>query len=147
MRQRGRKSVSALAVVSYVKDHRPEPLEGLTEEQAAEWRAVVGRLPAAAFPRECHQLLAGFCRHTTEYRRLSKLLDVFQLEWLAEPDGLPRYMKLLGLRDREGRAMTALATALRISPQSRVYARTAGTKAASSGSGPKPWEPSFKDAG
>ena len=48
---------------------------------------------------------------------------------------------LLALREREGRALSSLATRLRITPQSRYHPRTAGVAAADAGSGrPKPWE-------
>ena len=52
---RGPKSSAALEIPSVADlrgDARPEPPEDLTEEQAAEWRAVVDRLPADWFPRE-----------------------------------------------------------------------------------------------
>jgi hypothetical protein len=51
---------------------RPEPPEDLTEEQAAEWSAVVDRLPADWFPRETHGLLARYCRHGSR-RTLGRL--------------------------------------------------------------------------
>ena len=56
---RGPQSHAALAVAP-VSDlrlvARPEPPEDLTENQSAEWRAIVGRLPADWFQRETHGL-------------------------------------------------------------------------------------------
>jgi hypothetical protein len=43
-------------------------LADLTEDQAAEWRAVVDRLPNDWFPRETHGMLAQFCRHVCTAR-------------------------------------------------------------------------------
>ena len=40
-----RKSAAALAVVTPITDHRPPPPGDLPEEQAAEWTAVVNRMP------------------------------------------------------------------------------------------------------
>ena len=63
---RGPKSSAALEIPSVADlrgDARPEPPEDLTEEQAAEWRAVVARMPADWFHRETHGLLAQYVRH------------------------------------------------------------------------------------
>jgi hypothetical protein len=143
MSQRGRKSAAALAIVTPIADHRPGPPQDLTEEQAAEWTAIVRRLPDNYFPRECHGLLAAYVKHLAAFRLLSESIDAFQGAWLADDDGLKRYGDLLALREREGRALSSLATRLRITPQSRVYAKTAGVAATNAGSGGrKPWEQS-----
>ena len=52
----------------------PEPPEDQTEEQAAEWRAVVARMRADWFPRETHGLLALYVRHACIARRIARLL-------------------------------------------------------------------------
>jgi hypothetical protein len=63
MAQRGRKSASSLTVVrpsseivSFIR--RPEPPAELTDEQAEEWRAIVGVMPADHFMRGNYPLLA-----------------------------------------------------------------------------------------
>jgi hypothetical protein len=141
MGQRGRKSAASLAVVTPITDHRPAPPPGLNEEQTAEWTAIVQRLPDGYFPRECHGLLSAYCKHVSAFRLLSTSIDSFQPAWLADDDGLKRYGGLLALREREGRALSSLATRLRITPQSRIYAKTAGVAAANAGhGGRKPWE-------
>ena len=141
MAQRGRKSAASLAVVRPITDHRPSPPEGLTEEQAAEWTAITRRLPAGHFPRECHGLLMAYCKHISSFRMLSESVDLFRSEWLITDEGLGRYGALLALREREGRALSSLATRLRITPQSRYQPRTAGVAAADADSGrSKPWE-------
>ena len=140
MAQRGRKSAAAMAVVSPITAHRPPPPEGLTPEQADEWTAVTKRLPHDFFPRECHRLLEAYVRHCASFKLLSRWVDTFQEDWLAGDDGLKRYADLLALRDREGRALSALATRLRITPQSRYRAETAATAAAKSSDGREQWE-------
>jgi hypothetical protein len=47
--QRGRKSAESLAILAAVPGQRPEPPAELTAEQAAEWRAIVGRRPVDCF--------------------------------------------------------------------------------------------------
>jgi hypothetical protein len=140
MAQRGRKSAASLAIVAPISEHRPPPPEGLTPEQAAEWTAIVRRLPHDFFPRESHRLLEAFCRHTTSFRILSECIDSFQKEWLNDPGGFGQYRELLALRDREGRALSSLATRLRITPASRYQPRTAATAAAKPGDR-QAWEP------
>jgi hypothetical protein len=64
---RGPKSAGDLAtptVADLRGDARPEPPADLTEEQAAEWRAVVERLPADWFPREVEPRLDPVQRMT-----------------------------------------------------------------------------------
>ena len=58
MGSRGRKSVAQLIVANGVETmRRPVPLDELTDEQAAEWRAVVGRMPSDWFARETYPFL------------------------------------------------------------------------------------------
>jgi hypothetical protein len=85
--------------------------------------------------------LAAYVKHLATFRLLSESIDAFQGAWLGDDDGLKRYGDLLALREREGRAMSSLATRLRITPQSRYHPRTAGVAAADAGTGRlKPWE-------
>jgi hypothetical protein len=112
-----RKSAAALSVVPLAGEQRPEPPAELTKEQAVEWRAVVGRLPPEWFPREMHQLLVAYCRHVVRGRVIAKLID----ECRPEEGGaeLRKFDKLALMADREGRAMSSLATRLRLTNQSR----------------------------
>jgi hypothetical protein len=76
---------------------RPEPPEDLTEEQAAEWSAVVDRLPADWFPRETHGLLCQYVRHVCTARRIARLLADME----ADPDMNVRdYDHLLKAQER-----------------------------------------------
>jgi hypothetical protein len=106
MRQRGRKSAASLTVISasgIEQVRRPDPPAELTDEQGAEWRAVVGCLPADWLPRETHQLLAQYCRHVVGARRVAQLIEQ------AEADGeldVDAYAQLLRMQDAEGRAMS-----------------------------------------
>lgn len=117
MKQRGRQSAASVAVIGaggIETVRRPNPPHDLSDEQAEEWRAVVNQLPADWFPRETHQLLAQYCRHVVAGRRVAQLIAS---EEAAEEFDVERYDRLLKMQEREGRAMTSLATKMRMSQQ------------------------------
>jgi hypothetical protein len=115
---RGRASSASLSVISsngIEAYERPRPPSELSDEQAIEWVAVVNRLPADWFGRETEALLAQYCRHVIAARRVAVL--VAQAESDSACD-LKDYDRLLKMQEREGRAITSLATKMRISQQS-----------------------------
>lgn len=135
MATRGRKSAASLSVVrAEAIDivRRPQPPQELTTEQAQEWRAVVDRLPADWFPRETHSLLAQYCRHVVAARRISQLIAAS--ESAGEFD-LDEYDKLLKMQEREGRALSSLATRMRITQQT-TYDKSKKKPT----SGKRPWD-------
>ena len=135
MEGRGRKSAASLAVISssgIEAIERPRPPAELNEEQAFEWVAVVNRLPADWFGRETQGLLAQYCRHVVAARRVAALIAA------AEADSeccIKDYDRLLKMQEREGRAISSLATKMRISQQS-TYDKSKRKGV----SGRKPWE-------
>src|SRR3990167_5634469 len=115
---RGRQSAAALSVIStegIVTIRRPEPPSELTDEQAQEWRAVVNRLPAEWFPREPHGLLVQYCRHVVAARRVAQLIAAAEG---SENFDTEEYDRLLKMQEREGRAISSLATRMRMSQHS-----------------------------
>lgn len=112
---------------------RPDAPYDLTDEQSEEWWAVVNRLPAEWFTRETHSLLAQYCRHVVTARRVAQLIASVEQE--AELD-IARYDQLLKMQEREGRAISSLATRMRMTQQATMTKRAdkgaAGMK--------KPWE-------
>lgn len=117
MQARGRKSLASLSVISsegIETVRRPEPPQELTEEQSEEWLAVVNRLPADWFPRETWPMLAQYCRHVVSARRVAQLIAAQEA---AEEFDIDAYDKLLKLQEREGRALSSLATRMRITQQ------------------------------
>lgn len=134
---RGPRSTQSLAVVDAAgaglsRVERPRAPSELTAEQAAEWRAVVDRMPAEWFGRETHAMLAQYCRHAVAARRVAQLIadaetgDDFDVE---------QYDRLLKMQEREGRAMSSLATRMRFSQQS-AYDKSKKRQNAA----PRPWE-------
>jgi len=129
MTQRGRRSAAALAVVPpRALVQRPEPPKELTDEQAAEWSAIVERMPADWFPRETHALLAQLCRHITTARDIARRLQSTRL-------GINDLNLLLAMQDRERKAMESLATKMRLTQHSR-YDRKKTTGSPKT----RPWE-------
>lgn len=143
MRQRGRRSSDAVAVVidgGFAT--RPEPPHELTETQADIWRRVTASEDPNFFATEATRgLLADYCRRRDTADSLSALISQFDSDWLKDADGVQRYRQLLQMRDVEVRGATSLATKLRLTNQSRYHneratsaARDARAKVA------KPWE-------
>lgn len=123
MGSRGRVSTAELSVVGgglVSSIRRPDAPEELTNEQAVEWRAVVNRMPAEWFQRETHGLLVQYCRHVVAARRVSQLIEQHED---GEKFSVEDYDRLLKMQEREGRAMSSLATRMRIS-QHATYDKT-----------------------
>lgn len=111
-----RESAASLSVVRQLETiKRPEPQAELTDEQAAEWREITERLPPDWFPRETWPMLSAYCKHIVTLRHVGQLIE-------AEQGGpafdLDRYDQLLRMQERESRAMSSLATRMRLSQQS-----------------------------
>lgn len=136
MAKRGRVSAAALEVASpglVSSVQRPDAPYDLTDEQSEEWWAVVNRMPADWFPRETHGMLAQYCRHVVAARRCAQLVAACE----AEPQlDVERYDRLLKMQEREGRAISSLATRMRISQQATVRAEQARKPTQVK----KPWE-------
>lgn len=117
MTQRGRKSAAELAIVEHAGTktvQRPDAPYDLTDEQSEEWWAIVNRMPADWFPRETHGLLAQYCRHIVAARRIAQLIAACEG---GENLDIDDYDRLLKMQEREGRALSSLATRMRISQQ------------------------------
>jgi hypothetical protein len=136
MGTRGRQSAAALTVVgpSGIETvRRPEPPDELTDEQASEWKAIVSRMPADWFGRETHGMLAQYCRHVIASRRVAQLIEANEQ---SDDFSLEAYDTLLKMQEREGRAMSALATRMRISQQASYDKQ----KKKPHGPAKRPWE-------
>lgn len=136
MGTRGPRSSAELTVIAgngVETVRRPEPPEELSDEQAAEWTAIVSRMPADWFPRETHGLLAQYCRHVVAARRIAQLAAAIE----AEPEfDMGAYDKALKMQEREGRAISSLATRMRLTQQT-TYDKSKKKPAAS---GKRPWD-------
>ena len=125
MATRGRKSAASLEIASVSPVEtvaRPDAPYDLTDEQTEEWWAVVNRMPADWFPRETHGMLAQYCRHVVAARRVAQLIAKAEKQKALDVEA---YDRLLKMQEREGRAISSLATRMRISQQATVRAEQA----------------------
>ena len=125
MAARGRKSAASteITISSNIEVvHRPAPPNELTKEQSDEWIALVDRMPADWFPRETHGMLTQYCRHIVAARRIGQLISKAEK---SKQFDLDEYDKLLKMQEREGRAISSLATRMRITQQATVRAESA----------------------
>lgn len=141
--KRGRKSAAELTTVVIDRLRRTParaPAE-LTDAQAAVWRDAAASMPGDWLSRGAFPILTEYCRHVCRARLLEAMVARFEAEWTAVDGGLERLDKLLAAADRETRAVTACARALRLTPQAQMHPRTAGRRAdALPFDGPRPWD-------
>ena len=132
--QRGRASSAAIALRPVVLLQRPPAPKHLSPQAQHEWAEIVASLPADHFPRETWPLLEAYVRHIVTVRNVASLVE--QLE-VAEGDFNSReWTRLLGLQDRENRAIADLAMKMRLSQSSRQDK----TKPIASSGVRKPWD-------
>ena len=139
MGTRGRKSTAELAVIQGIPE-RPDAPKELTREQAEEWRAIVERMPPEWFPREIHPLLIQYCRHITNARHISGLVEDARKGDLTDRKALMRFNRLLRMQERQSGALIGLATRMRLTNQSRYTAQSAASRAKGGTSAKKLWE-------
>jgi hypothetical protein len=140
MKQRGRKSTAQLSVVAGSIDGRPQPPDGLSDQEREIWKKVVASENADFFGTAAlRQLLAGYCRHTAAADWLSTAMaEALEPDSEAKVSDIDRLSKV---RDREQKAAVTIATKLRLTNQSRYQPSVAATKAKqSSGGERKLWE-------
>lgn len=136
MGTRGRKSaaslmIAALAPVETIERQRPP--HDLTDEEVEVWAAVVNSEPADWFSPATVPVLAQYCRHVIQARRIGQLIERATSDQALE---IGDYDRLLKMQERESRAIKSLATTMRISQQATTNHR--GNKRPSAAR--KPWE-------
>lgn len=117
---------------------QPIPLspvpEGLSDAEAALWRAVVESKPSDYFGRESWPVLKEFCRAAIMCDVLAALITD-----AIESGEVRQIRRALETRDREAKRMADIATKLRMTQQSRYTAQTAAT-ADRLAKGKRPWQ-------
>lgn len=135
MKQRGRVSAASLEVpASLAIVQRPDAPYDLTDEQVDVWRRVTTAMPADWFTSETFDLLTVYCRHVVAARRIAQLIA--QLEGSDEFEAV-EYDRLLKMQERESRAMSSLATRMRLTQQTNFNKEKSRKGCASA---KKPWE-------
>ena len=143
MRKRGRVSAAETETALVVDPSRKMPASApseLTDGQADVWRKVVASMPSNFVSKGAHPILIEYCRHVCRARFLERQIAVFEIDWVKAEGGLERFDRLLNMADRETRAMTACARALRLTPQAQMHPRSAARQIGAVPLGPMPWD-------
>ena len=130
----GRQSAASLVVAPVSPWARLEPPETLTEAQARVWREVVATKPVEWFKADSAPVLEAYCQSVENYRRTATALDQ------TDSCDLQTYRVLSELVIKQANLVAALATKLRLTPQSRYTPQAAATADRKSGDVRKPWE-------
>lgn len=134
MGTRGRVSSAELIVAKPLDSvARQQAPHDLTDEETEVWAAVVNAEPADWLSPSSVPLLAQFCRHAIAARKIAELIE----KATGDKELKVRdYDRLLGMQERESRAIATLSQKLRISPHSQTNHRGNKIK----GPPAKPWE-------
>lgn len=134
--KRGRKSAAELATPRALRlNSRLDPSPSLTDEQAAVWVETLAGLAPDWIQPEAREVMAAYCRHAVAIQRIAACVK--QYEASADEFDFARYNEMLKAQERETRALGALATRLRLTPQSRYTPATAARKPRDDAN--KPW--------
>lgn len=116
MKHRGRKSAAELAVITPVVElvERPKSPHELNDEETEVWAQVIEAFPSDWFSPANTPLLAQYCRHIVQAKRVAELIE----RALSDPDvETVYYDRLLKMQQRESNIIQILATKMRISQQ------------------------------
>ncbi|MGY4310984.1 hypothetical protein [Bradyrhizobium sp. JR3.5] len=113
---------------------RPDAPYELTDEEADEWRAVVGAMPPGHFMRANFALLSQYSRHVIAARRVAQLIGQ-----VLEQGNFDRkeFGALLQLQATETAAIIRLLRSMRLTQQSVLRAETKHPR----GPARRPWDP------
>ncbi|MCA0272390.1 MAG: hypothetical protein LCH69_10050 [Proteobacteria bacterium] len=137
MGTRGRKSAAELAVATppgLIVTARQDAPYDLRDEEADVWRGIVESLPADWIAPGSVPVLAAYCRATVSARRLGMLIVAVET---GEGYDADQHMKLIRAHGQVAQVLKTLATALRLTPQSRYTPARAGNQRPE---GSRPWE-------
>jgi len=115
------------------KTPRPSAPPELTDEETIIWDSITARMPAQWFGPETFPLLIQYSRHAACCNRLAVLIQ--SIERGRDID-LKAYNELLRMQDRETRAITMLATKMRLAQQSTIDREAKVARVGAK----KPWE-------
>ena len=119
MVQRGRVSEAALATRAETIERSPRipPPHDLNDEETEVYVSIINSEQADWFSPSTIPLLAQYCRHVIQPRRIAEML-----EKVTAPKNfdVKMYSKLLSLQSRQSIILAVLATKMRISQQSTL---------------------------
>nr|CAD6417822.1 hypothetical protein REQ54_01755 [Rhizobium sp. Q54] len=122
MGTRGPRSAASLEITAKTLEtvERQKAPHELTDEETEVWFHVVNSWPADWFTPATVPLLAQYCRHVIQARRIAELIE----RATGDPElSVSDYDRLLKIQERESRAIASLATKMRISQQATTNHR------------------------
>jgi hypothetical protein len=140
--KRGPKSQNELTtiVVDAGKQMPAKPPSEVSDPQSMIWRDAVASMPGNWLTRAAYPILIAYCRHACRARLLEMQISKFEIEWTTVAGGLERLDKMLTMAERETRAMSACARAMRLTPQAQMHPRSAGRGVNDIKTGRRPWQ-------
>ena len=143
MQKRGRKSAASVEtnVIQGAFGQRAQPPADLTDAEAGIWREIVASEAIEFFNTAALRgLLKDYCRHRAAADKISEVINLFQVDWLKNEEGVKRYSDLLKIRDLEAKGAADKATKLRLTNQARYTPQAASTASKNASRGKLPWE-------
>lgn len=126
MGARGRTPQNASSALELVAKSRPKPPKQLPKKAKDTWKQVVNSLPVDHFRQSDLPLLEKYCMSDHVYwLAMQKVIDEDSLVIVTEK-GYSLPDSYLTVANKQAQIMTALATKLRISPNSRISMSKAG---------------------
>lgn len=152
MRTGGKRSAEARAQVAFlagqnsqaqpiVPGRRMAPPEGFSEQEVADWRALVDPLPTDWIKAEHRPLLIELVRHIGYSRQLATALAAIDMTTLATDAGIRHAVDdLQRMHRRQSTQIAIMATKLRLAPTSLYTAKQAkDDRKENPASGVAPW--------
>lgn len=143
MQKRGRKSAASVEtnVIQGAFGQRAQPPADMTEAEVAIWREIVASEAIEFFNTAAlRALLKDYCRHRAATDKITEVINLFQVDWLKNEEGVKRYSDLLKIRDLEAKGAADKATKLRLTNQARYTPQAAATASKNVSRGKFPWE-------
>lgn len=111
MKQQGRKSKAAAAIIPFPVSGGLPPPRDLTKDEAAIWMDITAKMPRDWFAVQNLPLLTQYCRHTVRATKIAKAIEQYEKNPDASSHGLDTLLKMQG---RETANLCTLATKMRL---------------------------------
>jgi hypothetical protein len=112
---RGRITAQALTISGneVFRIPRPQPPAELEPAEADQWRLIVGASAPERFPPDTHPMLVGYCRKAVGLENIASRIKEISSHVPMDDD---LYLRWKAVETAEIRALTLLATKLRLAP-------------------------------
>src|SRR5262249_31124700 len=136
--KRGRKTAADLSLAVIPGGGRPEPPDGMPEDEAEVWQTIVGAMPPGWFGPQNRDLLKRYCHVVCGAEATAQRVRRISAARMTD-ENLRTWSRLSSIGLRETTAMCSLATKLRLTPQGSVR-KCAAEAEIRNAPRPRPWE-------